>query len=413
MINLHLIAWDVTKEPDMLEEVSSLGESHFYDSLRERIQSFVILSTCHRLEIYSSEEITEFEALRPYHRLEGYDAIRHLFRVASGVESVSVGEQEILRQVKTAFEKALKEGKTSKEFSIIFRKAISVGKEARDRTGISKGRTSIPSLVGQMLVSTLPAGGKRIAVVGTGKIARDMVKYGLESEPGELVVYGRSQSPLQSISDQFGVRTILGIEPHSIAAENDIVIAATSSSKPLFPLDVVEKADCTFIDLGMPPNVEKSTKEKKVISLSDLEPIIKANSKDKESKIPAVERIISEGIDSLSMKLGEFQAEDLIKTIFNHAKGVEKTEIADALAAIHNGMAVEDVLKKMSDSLINQVLAPQTLAIKKLIKSEANEELRKAIITFYNVLKESQVASSKTAPSSRRANRSRPDQILQ
>lgn len=412
MINFHMLAWDVAQEPTMLEEVSSLGESYFYDRLRRESLAYVVLSTCHRLEIYSSEQITDFEALNPYHRLEGGDAIRHLFRVASGVESLSIGEQEILRQVKTAFEKSLSDGVASKEFSVIFRKAISIGKEARDRTGISRGRTSIPSLVGQMLMTTLPAVGKRVAIVGSGKIARDMVKYALESRPANLTVYGRSQHPLQAISEQFEIKTVFGIDPKSIAEENDIIIAATSSSEPIFTLSIVENADSTFIDLGMPPNVEKDSCNKKVISLGNLEPIIRANSRDKASKIPAVEKIIEDGIVSLSMKLAEFEAEDLIKTIFNHAKGVEKAEISDAISAIRNGMDIEEVLKKMSDSLINQVLAPQTLAIKRLIKSEGNQELRQAISNFYNVLKESQTEQPRKASSSRRANRNPPDQIL-
>lgn len=408
-----MLAWDFSKEPNMLEEVCALGESYFLDRVKGETRSCVILSTCHRLEIYTSDRIRDFESLRPYHRLDGYEAITHLFRVASGIESISIGEQEILRQIKDAFEKAMADGTTSKEFSVIFRKAISVGKEVRDKTGISRGRTSIPSLVGQVLINKLSATGKRIAIVGTGKMARDLVKYSLECKPSEIVVYGRNESTLQAIKDQFGIQTVLGIEPGAISAENDIVITATSSSKPLFPLNTVEKADCTFIDLGMPPNVEKSSKHGKVIALGDLEPIVKANSKDKEAKIPAVEEIIREETNSLAMKLEEFEAEDLIKSIFNHAKGVEKMEIADALAAIRNGMPVEEVLRKMSDSLINQVLSPQTLAIKSLIKSDASQGLREAIDTFYSALKESQTPKPRARSSSRRANRNQRDQTPQ
>ena len=411
MIRFHLLAWDVVSEPKRLEQVSALGEAYFSERMASQSKSFVVLSTCHRLEIYSSSEITGFEDLGPYHELKSQEAIRHLFRVASGVESVSIGEQEILRQVKDAFENALENEVASKEFSVIFRIAISVGKEARDRTGISKGRTSIPSLVGQMLSTRFHSEGKRVAIVGTGKIAKDMVKYASESRPSRITVYGRNKTMLSVISDQFSVNTVQGIDPEAISSENDFVIVATSSSSPLFESRIVDGAKSTFIDLCMPPNVARSAFDSRVVSLADLEPVIRANSKDKESRIPEVEKIIDEGVYSLSRKLAEFEAEELIKTIFNHAKNVETDEISDAIAALRHGVSIEEVLKRMSDSLINRVLAPQTLAIKRLVKSEDGSELRQAINTFYNVLKDSQEKATRQTSSSRRASRNPQGQI--
>ncbi|EQD32560.1 glutamyl-tRNA reductase, partial [mine drainage metagenome] len=112
---------------------------------------------------------------------------------------VSVGEQEILHQVKIAFDDALARDRCSKSLSVIFRKAISVGKLVREKVPISKGKTSIPAHVGLMLSSELNAKGKCIAIVGSGKLATDLVKYAHMANPSSLRVYARSEESLRRI----------------------------------------------------------------------------------------------------------------------------------------------------------------------------------------------------------------------
>ena len=412
MNSLHMVGWDVNSEPDLLEAVSTKDAAFFDRMLHGKVAGWVILSTCHRVEIYSSDPIPEFRDLKPYHTFSGEKALMHLFRVSSGIESVSVGEQEILHQVKIAFDDALANDRCSKILSLIFQKAISVGKLVREKVPISKGKTSVPAHVGQLLSSDLKAEGKNIAIVGSGKLATDMVKYALIAKPAVLRVYARSQDSLDRISRSYEIEGHNKIDPEEITGNNDIIIAATSSKTPIFA-EAANAKGKTFVDLGMPPNVSKEIRGCRLISLSDIEPIMRANSVKKMALIPHVEEILKEEVDQFMAKLAQMEADDLIKSVFEHSKNLERIEVEVAMEMIRKGMDIEKVIGQMADSLVNKVLAPQTLAIKKMVKSNQNTQTIEVLQEFYKLLKGTQEKSAKRSSSARRASQDQPAQIPQ
>ncbi len=408
---LHFIGWDINSESGHLEEVSSKERSFFEERLSSVLDNWVLLSTCHRVEIYSTDKIPEFDELKPYRSLSGADAINHLFRVASGIESVSVGEQEILHQVKVAFEDSLESGRSSKLLSLIFRKAISVGKTAREETGISRGKTSIPAHIGQILSSLEPKR-KRVAVVGSGKLAGDLVKYAGLCEPLSLRIYARNRDALLSIMNRYNVEVVNNIDTEGILRDNDVVITATASKKPIFTADYGFQ-DRILIDLGMPPNVDRANMRCRVIPLSEIEPLLRKNSEKKASLVPMVEGIIEREVKSLESKLLESEAEELIKLIFNNARDLKTREVRTASEMLYRGNDTENVLNNMADSLINKILAPQTLTIKKLLKTDNDDGFREALNSFYKALKKAQEDSSKGSAADHQAGRGRRGQILQ
>jgi glutamyl-tRNA reductase len=412
MNNLHMIGWDVNNEPHLLEAVSTKDAAFFEHKLSGKVTDWVILSTCHRVEIYSSDPIPEFKDLSPYHSFSGEEALMHLFRVSSGIESVSVGEQEILHQVKIAYEEALAHERCSKTLSLIFQKAIGVGKLVREKVPISKGKTSVPAHVGQMLSAELDARGQRIAIVGSGKLASDLVKYALMARPASLRVYARSEESLERIARSYSIETHSKIDPDEIIRDNDIIIAATSSKKPIFDGTISAKGKL-LIDLGMPPNASRSISGCRLISLSDIEPIMRSNSTKKKALIPKVEEIINAELDRFIRKLGQLEADDLIKTVFEHSKNLEQNEVKVAMDLIRKGMDIEKVIAQMADSLVNKVLAPQTLAIKKMVKVNQNRETIEVLQEFYRLLKGTQEKASRRSSSGRQASQDPPAQIPQ
>jgi glutamyl-tRNA reductase len=409
---LHMIGWDVNNEPHLLETVSTKDAAFFDHRLRGKVADWVLLSTCHRVEIYSSDPIPEFRDLSPYHAFSGDEALKHLFRVSSGIESVSVGEQEILHQVKVAFDDALANDRCSKTLSLIFQKAISVGKLVREKVPISKGKTSVPAHVGQMLSTELSARGKSIAIVGSGKLATDMVKYALMAKPAFLRVYARSEDSLERIARSYSIEAHNGIDPDAIIHDNDIIIAATSSKKPIFDGEIKEKGKI-LIDLGMPPNASRGMNGCRLISLSDIEPIMRSNSAKKKALIPKVEGILDDELDQFTKKIAQLEADDLIKAVFEHSKSLEKNEVEVAMDMIRKGMDIEKVIGQMADSLVSKVLAPQTLAIKKMVKANRNKETIEVLQEFYKLLKGSQEKSSRRSSSVLQASQDPPAQIPQ
>ncbi|EQD38301.1 glutamyl-tRNA reductase, partial [mine drainage metagenome] len=294
--------------------------------------------------------------------------------------------------------------------SVIFRKAISVGKLVREKVPISKGKTSIPAHVGLMLSSELNAKGKCIAIVGSGKLATDLVKYAHMANPSSLRVYARSEESLRRIEKTYPIKSHRIIDPVVIVRDNDIIIAATGSKVPIFNenLDADGKI---IIDLGMPPNVSKGIRGCRLISLSDIEPVMRLNSEKKKALIPKVESILKDELNQFSSKLSEMEADNLIRTVFEHSKRLERNEVEVALEMIRKGLDAEKVINQMADSLVNKVLAPQTLAIKKMIKEKKNSEVIDVLQEFYRVLKGTQEKGSRKTSSNHQASQDPPVQI--
>ena len=411
MNSLYMIGWDIKQEAEKLEKMSAIGTKSLESMVLEKNQNYVLLSTCNRIEFYSTSPFKTDNLLKPFHKLEGRPAIVHLFRVSSGIESLSLGENEILHQIKEAFDLSLKNNRTDKALSIIFRKAQSVGKKAREETGISKVKTSIPAHVGSLLESVSDIGQKRVAIIGSGTMANDLVKYAKAANPNRITVYARNSDAVSRIKEKYGIYGVEEIDPLRISNENDIIITATGSKEPIF-LEDFEIKDKMFIDLGMPPNVSRKIRNNRVIYLSDIEPIMQENARNKAALIPIIEEMISREVGVLEKKLSELDADDLIKTIFNYAKHVKESEIRHSLAMLGNGSDLNDILDKLSDSIINKVLAPQTLAIKKMIKSDDDEKFHRVLEDFYALVKNSMSAQNTNAASSHQEDQDQQGQIL-
>ena len=411
MNTLYMIGWDIKQEAEKLEKMSAIDTKSLENMVLERDQNFVLLSTCNRIEFYSTLPFKTDNSLKPFHKLEGRLAIEHLFRVSSGIESLSIGENEILHQIKEAFDLSLKNNRTDKALSIIFRKAQSVGKKAREQTGISKGKTSIPAHVGSLLENLSDIGKKKVAIIGSGTMATDLVKYAKIANPARITVYARNSDAISRIRQKYGVYGVEEIDPIRISQDNDIIITATGSKEPIFQ-DDFEIRDKMFIDLGMPPNVSRKISNNSVIYLSDIEPIMQENARNKAALIPIIEEMINEEVGILEKKLLELDADDLIKTIFNYAKHVKESEIKHSMSLLGNGSDLYYILDKLSDSIINKVLAPQTLAIKKMIKSDDDEKFHRVLEDFYTLVKKTMSAQNTNSASSRQEAQDQQGQIL-
>ena len=176
---LKVIRWDFKMDDNILEKKLQEDDDDLQYMLSSHgIEKRVILRTCNRLEIYYHEDTKISEKdLEKAEILTNEHAIKHLLRVSSGLESMSIGESEILRQIKDAFDLAHKLGRTDKFLSMIFQKALKVGKEVRETTEISHGRVSIPSIMIEQIEKKGLLNGTAIGVVGTGKMAATVVKY--------------------------------------------------------------------------------------------------------------------------------------------------------------------------------------------------------------------------------------------
>ncbi len=356
------------------------------------IRQKIILRTCNRVEIYFVEVREEVIFEDPGAKiLEGEEAMIHLFSVAAGLESMSVGEQEILRQVKEAYEDSIKKGMIGKEISIIFRKAISVGKEIRQKTAISHGKVSIPAIMIDEIDKSIGDLQRKIGIVGTGKMAATIGRYLVKNKDNNITIYGRNDEAGNELASMLNLKFEKTLNMKYIIDNNTVIITATTSKTALLERDDIELIahKKILVDISNPKNIETNFKNDKIvlINLDKASSIMEKNRAKKEADILVSKQIIVREIRELQERILETEAEEIISTTYEMAKSILIQEIKRYLHEVSKGGDEEELLNLMGNSLINKILAPQTFALKDLIRDSKIDTLREFLLNFEEHLK--------------------------
>ena len=322
--------------------------------------------------------------------IRGEDAIRHILRVSAGLESMSVGENEILRQIKEALDIAMKRGRSNKFLSMIFTRAIKLGKEIREKTAISHGKVSIPSIMVEQMAMRGFVNGKKIGVIGTGKMAATIVKYLIKEPKAEITIFGRNDEAGMELAQLFGVSFRRNLDMNDIINQCDGIVTATSSKTPLIMRNVLEniKKRMLFIDISNPKNVEDYFTNDliELINLEVANNIMNENRKRKESDIVVAENMIDTEMLKIYSKIAESEIEEYISTIYGRGREVLINEIDKCISAINNGHSMEASLEAMGNSIINKILAPQTLVLKRMVREKKTETIREFLNSSRNLI---------------------------
>ncbi|OGS43438.1 MAG: glutamyl-tRNA reductase [Elusimicrobia bacterium RIFOXYD2_FULL_34_15] len=266
----------------------------------------VIISTCNRTEYYFDKKNNIYEN-NSFKNLSGIDAIRHLFRLASGIESQIIGESEILSQIKQAYYNSIKLGMTNSFFNKIFQNAIKVGKYVRNETSISDGNISFASIIFNKSKEYFKdISNKNIFILGTGEMAKKMLKYFSAVQANVSVVSGKNYNRAALLASEYKV-LINGFNEFKDSINiADIIITATASPHILISdTDLVYiKKPLLIFDLSVPRNVEKRTNNELVhlYNVDDLRQTSEYNLSERVKYIPVVEKIIENEINKLLQK---------------------------------------------------------------------------------------------------------------
>ena len=392
MLKFYLASWNFRDNYRLFESVSQTDRQTMESALQEgKIGEYVILSTCNRLEVYGTEDFTALDIFKTADIMRDADAVNHLFRVASGLESMSVGEQEILRQVKEAYEQSIKSGKSGKMLSIVFRKAISVGKKVRDETDISKGKVSLAAQATQIIESLPGTHESRIMIVGTGKMASAIAKYIMKIPPASLTICGRNEEHARQLSNSVGASYLLLSDLPRGLMENDIIIAVTSSRNYLIGRNEMENVngDKLFIDLSNPRNIDPDIGRPgiRIIDLENIQPILEENMKAKKREVLLANRMVLREMDNFSRKILEMETEDFISDIFLFSKLIEKESSDQLLHEVSKGVPLETAVEDMANSLVNKILAPHVLTLKELMREKGDGKMEETMRRLHSQLK--------------------------
>jgi glutamyl-tRNA reductase len=279
----------------------------------------VLLSTCNRMEVYvrpdagsDTRGLPAFFAETYHHpgvpqalyRHEGPEAVRHLFRVASGLDSMVIGETEILGQVKSAYQLAQSHGATGKITNVLFQRALFVGKQVRTRTGISEGASSVGSVavtLAERIFGSLHR--RHVLLLGAGEMAEVTARHLLSQKTGQIVILNRTVEKAQALATLLNGRAgsldSLAVELEAA----DVVICSTSADQPLVNLALVERImkarrgrSLYFVDIAVPRNVDPEVHRMDnvyVYNIDDLQRLVEENMSRRRAEIEEAEGFVS------------------------------------------------------------------------------------------------------------------------
>jgi len=298
------------------------------EELRARgiLEETLVLSTCNRSEVYgvppeSSHEcapglstfLSEFHSVRPdilslslYHHYDR-EAVRHLFRVAAGLDSMLLGEAEILGQVREAYRFAHEYGATGPVLNRLFQGALEVGKRVRTETELGTRPMSVAS-AGVKLAERIfgKLNERRALVLGAGTISEQVVSYLRDRGIAQLDVMNRSRDRADELARQFGGKVVGWGEWDAALQSPDVVVSSVSAEEPVLRREIVERAMAArgnralfLMDLGVPRNIDPSVGELYnvyVYNTDDLSEIVQQNRNARESEVPRAEGIVDDHV---------------------------------------------------------------------------------------------------------------------
>jgi len=345
------------------------------------VQEAFVLQTCNRAEAYvvASDAGTGSAALAEYGADASDDArvemgheesLEHLLRVAAGLDSLVLGEDQILGQVRDALETAQDVGTVSDILEDAVLKAVHVGERARTETDVNEGVVSLGSAAAKRVGEAVELDGATAVVVGAGEMgmlaARALASRGVD----RVVVANRTLSHARLVADELSVATeavplsALG----TVLARADVVLSATSSDDLVIDADdLAEGGEHTVVDLAQPRDVDPAAgalEDVTVHDLDTLEDLTEETRESREAAAAAVEEIVRTEFDNLLEQFKRQRADEVIAAMYESAEEVKARELETALSKLDLDEDGEAVVESMADALVSQLLSAPTKSLR-------------------------------------------------
>ncbi len=395
----ELAALSVSHKRASVDQISQLTERPT-EALLGRLRAAgadeaYVLHTCNRAEYYVAGPREAREAAiedvsistDTIQRFEGTDAARHLLRVAAGLESMVVGEDEILGQVSAAMETA--QPFLDGSLGPVVEKAIRVGKRVRSETHINEGNASMGTAAAELASRRLDSiEDSRAIVIGAGEMGK-LVASPLADRGVDLLVTNRTYDSAKDLAERVDATPICFEAVQSRIQYVDLVVSATDAPHPILDAGTFEGADVIAIDLANPPDVAPSAGDLETVTVFDIDDIgsIVDSAMSRRSEAAAdAERIVDSEIESLERDLKKREAESMLSAIYKRAEQLQQAEVERAKNRIeqNGGLSEEEaaVLEEMGSALVNKLLSTPTESIKEAAVSEDYQTLKTVADVF-------------------------------
>lgn len=355
-----------------------------------KIDEIAILSTCNRTEIYAVGDLSDQQLLEwlattkaldvrdienCYYCYRGKDAIRHIICVASGLDSLVVGEPQIFGQIKSAYSVAQKAQTVSGQLNMAFQWAFAVAKRVRSETAIGKNPVSVAYAsvcLAEQIFSDLKSA--NALLIGAGETIELVARYLRDKKIGQITVANRTLERAKELAEDFSAEAILLADMPEHLHRADIVISSTASQLPVLGKGAVETAlkkrlhkPMFMVDVAVPRDIESQVEELDDVYLytvDDLEEVIQDNLKARQSAADLAQQIVDEEVQNWSSKQRELSVVDTIKAFRDSAESIRDTEIEKALAALDRGQDSSEVVTILARNLTKKLLHKPTAKLK-------------------------------------------------
>lgn len=360
---------------------------HALDNLFQQpfIHSGVLLSTCNRTEIYlcieSEESLKDqlIDWLCKYHHLnldevkesiyyyQNNTAVRHLMRVASGLDSLVLGEPQILGQVKEAFSKSQHYKKLSSKLEYLFQRSFSVAKRIRRETEIGSNAVSVAFVACTLARQVFESFSKLyILLVGAGNTIELAARHLNKHRANRLIIANRTRENASRFANQVGAKIITLDEIDTCLPEVDIIISSTTCPLPIISKEMVERAmkircnkPMLLIDIAVPRDIEPDIEKLNNIylySIDDLHAIVQHNAEHRKIAAVQAELIIKKESAYFMDWLRSQSSINTIRDYRNQAEKIRIKMVEKALASLRNGADSEKVIHQLTYQLMNRLI---------------------------------------------------------
>ena len=426
-MNIAVVGLSHKTAPVEVREKLSIPEPQTESAIAQlltypHIDEVAILSTCNRLEIYivSNEttqgikEVTQFlseHSKVPIMSLRHHlfmllhaDAVTHILRVAAGLDSLVLGEGQILAQVKNTHKLGQQFNGIKTILNRLFKQALTAGKRVRTETSIGTGAVSISSAaveLAQMKVEDLST--YRVSILGAGKMSRLLVQHLISKGATQISIVNRSRGRAEELAKQFPEQPIqihLLPEMMSVVAASDIVFTSTSSTEPILDRAKLEKVleanqFLMLFDISVPRNVDADVNELvnvKAFNVDDLKAVVAQNYESRRQMAQEAEKILDEELEAFDVWWRSLETVSTISSLRNKIETIREQELQKALSRLGSefGEKHQEVIEALTRGIVNKILHDPMVQLRAQQDLEARRRCMQTLQMLFNLDAEEQ-----------------------
>ncbi|WP_373741487.1 glutamyl-tRNA reductase [Neisseria sp.] len=369
----------------------------------------VILSTCNRTELYcvgDTEAVIAWlaqyhnmpsEEIRPYlYTLDSRETVRHAFRVACGLDSMVLGEPQILGQIKDAVRVSQEQHGTGSELNALFQKTFAVAKEVRTDTAVGENSVSMAAASVKMAEQIFPSvADLNVLFIGAGEMIELVATYFAAKNPKLITVANRTLPRAQELCDKLGIQAepcLLGDLP-DILHEYDVVVSSTASQLPLVGKGMVERAlkrrhnmPVFMLDLAVPRDIEAEVgglEDAYLYTVDDMMDIVQSGQEARKKAAAEAEAMVEQKVAEFAEWQKSRQSVPLIRALRDEGERARRQVLENAMKQLAKGAPAEEVLERLSVQLTNKLLHSPTQTLNKA--GVQDEHLVDAVAQIYKL----------------------------